>query len=103
LDLRSVLLTVLIGAGIGILGRLVLPGRQPIGFILTVLIGVGAAFAGSWISDQFDFDAGPGVDWIELGIQVGVAAVGVGIAAALLPEPRRERRKSRSSRRRERD
>ena len=103
MDVRSVLLTVLIGAGIGILGRLVLPGRQPIGFILTVLIGVGAAFAGSWISDQFDLDAGPGIDWIELGIQVGLAAVGVGIVAALLPEPRRERRKSRSSRRRDRD
>jgi uncharacterized membrane protein YeaQ/YmgE (transglycosylase-associated protein family) len=95
------LVTILVGAGIGILGRLVLPGRQPIGFILTVLIGIGAAFAGSWISDQFDFDAGPGIDWIELGIQVGVAALGVGIVAALLPEPRKQRRDRRSRRRRD--
>ena len=95
LDVGSVLLTILVGAGIGVLGRLVLPGRQPIGFVLTVLIGVGAAFAGSWISDRYDFDAGPGVDWIELGIQVGLAAVGVGIVAAMLPEPRKQRRSKR--------
>jgi uncharacterized membrane protein YeaQ/YmgE (transglycosylase-associated protein family) len=103
LDIGAVVSTILIGALIGVLGRMVLPGRQPIGFILTVLIGIGAAFAGTWIAAQFGYENEPGIDWVPLAIQVGVAAVGVGIVAALLPEPRRERRSRRESRSRRRD
>ena len=48
------MLTFLIGAFvggivIGALGRLVVPGRNPIGFWWTVLCGVGGSLIGGWV------------------------------------------------------
>ena len=37
---------------IGVLGRLVLPGRQHIGALRTVLVGVAAAFVGTAIAGR---------------------------------------------------
>jgi uncharacterized membrane protein YeaQ/YmgE (transglycosylase-associated protein family) len=45
---------ILVGAVVGVLGRLLHPGREPIGFLVTVLIGVvslviaGIIFNGFW-------------------------------------------------------
>ncbi len=79
----SVLTAILVGVVIGVLGRLVVPGRQRIGVILTVLIGIGAALLGSFIVRNLGVvDTGTG-DWIELAVQVGLAAIGVAGAAAL--------------------
>ena len=40
------------GAVIGILARLLKPGADPMGWILTILIGVAGAFIGGWLSTQ---------------------------------------------------
>jgi len=72
---------ILIGLVIGALGRLVLPGRQKIPIWLTIVVGIVAALAGSAIVGPMrDTD---GVDWIELVVQVALAAAGVAIAVAL--------------------
>jgi uncharacterized membrane protein YeaQ/YmgE (transglycosylase-associated protein family) len=81
---------ILVGIVIGVLGRLVLPGRQRIGAFVTLLIGVGSALLGTvvataiGVSDKahsrilkIDFH------WWELAIQVGFAVVGTAIAAAI--------------------
>ena len=79
----------LIGLVIGALGRLVLPGRQKIPIWLTIVVGIVAALAGSAIVGQMrDTD---GVDWIELVVQVALAAAGVAIAVALRGGRRRSR------------
>jgi len=45
---------ILVGALVGVLGRLLHPGREPIGFLVTVLIGIvslviaGIIFNGFW-------------------------------------------------------
>ena len=72
------------GLVIGALGRLVVPGRQPIGCLFTVLIGVLGAVAGTAIAKA------AGVDWwlLVLAIQVAVAAVGVAVAAAAMRDRR---------------
>ena len=72
------------GLIVGALGRLVVPGRQPIGCLFTVLIGVVGAVAGTAIAKAAGFD------WwlIVLACQVGVAAVGVAIVAGTLRGPR---------------
>ncbi|MGE5829074.1 MAG: GlsB/YeaQ/YmgE family stress response membrane protein [Micromonosporaceae bacterium] len=80
----SIISAILIGIVVGVLGRLVLPGRQRIGILLTVLIGVGAALLGTVIARQFAVADTGGVDWVELAIQVGLAAVGVGLASLML-------------------
>ncbi|MEU8392439.1 GlsB/YeaQ/YmgE family stress response membrane protein [Micromonospora sp. NPDC048842] len=81
---------VLIGALVGLLGRLILPGRQRIGFFATFVIGVGSAVLGTVVARALDIDDGAGVevwvlrwDWVVLAIQVGVAIVAVALANML--------------------
>lgn len=63
------------------LGRLVVPGRQDIQLWLTVVVGIVAALIGSLIVGQLrDTD---GVDWVELVVQVGLAAVGVAAVSGM--------------------
>lgn len=79
-----------VGAAIGVLGRLVLPGRQQVGIFVTFLIGVGAALLGSFLAQVFNVDGQARVhvwflrwDWIVLAIQVVFAVVGIGLANML--------------------
>ena len=74
----------IVGLVVGALGRIVLPGRQRIGILLTILVGVLAAFAGTAIARAIGVADSPGVDWTEIGFQVAVAAVGVGLVAAVM-------------------
>jgi uncharacterized membrane protein YeaQ/YmgE (transglycosylase-associated protein family) len=68
--------TIIFGAVIGVLARIVLPGRQNISMLVTVILGVLGALAGYWIwgliSDKGDT---AGIDWIRWFISIAVAAV----------------------------
>jgi uncharacterized membrane protein YeaQ/YmgE (transglycosylase-associated protein family) len=78
---------------VGVLGRLVVPGRQDMPIWLTMLIGVAAALLGTVIVRAAGIaTVTPGIDWIELVIQVALAAVGVALVAGV----GRRRRISRS-------
>ncbi|GIH69549.1 GlsB/YeaQ/YmgE family stress response membrane protein [Sphaerimonospora thailandensis] len=74
---------IIIGAIIGALGRLFLPGRQPIGWILTIVVGIVAALIGTALAQVMGVSTTPGVDWIELVMQVVLAVVGVSIVAGI--------------------
>lgn len=79
MTIESILGALVIGAVIGVLGRLVLPGKQDIPFWLTVVVGIVAALVGSLIVGPLrDTD---GVDWVELVVQVALAALGVALVA----------------------
>jgi uncharacterized membrane protein YeaQ/YmgE (transglycosylase-associated protein family) len=41
---------IFIGLIVGAMARLILPGRQNIGVIMTILLGAIGAFAGSWVT-----------------------------------------------------
>ncbi|GAA0472102.1 GlsB/YeaQ/YmgE family stress response membrane protein [Streptomyces olivaceiscleroticus] len=73
----SIIGAIVIGIVIGALGRLVVPGRQHIGILWTMLIGIVAAFVGAWIAMRLGVAATRGVDWIEWIIQIALAAIGV--------------------------
>lgn len=77
----AILSALVVGAVIGVLGRLVLPGRQNISVLLTVLVGVVAALIGTAGARALGVASTRGIDWIELIIQVVLAAVGVGLLA----------------------
>jgi uncharacterized membrane protein YeaQ/YmgE (transglycosylase-associated protein family) len=77
----GIITAIIIGAIVGVLGRLVVPGRQYIGVWLTVIVGIIAALLGTVIANALGVNNTPGVDWIELLIQVGLAAVGVAIVS----------------------
>ncbi|MCA2214398.1 GlsB/YeaQ/YmgE family stress response membrane protein [Jidongwangia harbinensis] len=74
---------ILIGLIIGAAGRLVVPGRQRIPLWLTLVIGVVAAILGTLVAGAFGVADTGGIDWIELVLQVGFAAVGVAIAGGV--------------------
>jgi len=82
--ITSVITAILIGIVVGILGRLVVPGKQPIGMLLTVIVGIVSAFIGTWIAQALGIPTMTnGVDWLELLVQVIVAALGVALVATL--------------------
>ena len=74
---------IIIGLIIGALGRLVVPGKQNLPIWLTLVIGVVAALLGTFVAAAVGVADTRGVDWIELILQVGFAAVGVAIAAGI--------------------
>lgn len=71
---------IIVGLIVGALGRLVVPGRQPIGCLFTILLGVIGAVAGAAIADA----AGINAWFLVLAIQVGLAAIGVAVVAGTL-------------------
>ncbi|MFJ9152418.1 GlsB/YeaQ/YmgE family stress response membrane protein [Streptomyces sp. NPDC102270] len=77
MEISGVISAIVIGIVIGVLGRLVVPGRQHIGTLWTILIGIIAAFIGTGIAAGLDVANTKGVDWIEWLIQIAVAALGV--------------------------
>ena len=41
------------GLVIGILARLIKPGADPVGWILTIILGIAGAVIGGWAADNF--------------------------------------------------
>jgi uncharacterized membrane protein YeaQ/YmgE (transglycosylase-associated protein family) len=84
MTVTGIISAILIGIVIGALGRLVVPGKQHIPIWLTILVGIGAAFLGTGLARAMGIPtATEGIDWLELLVQVIVAAVGVAIVAAV--------------------
>ena len=83
MTIGGIITAIVIGAIIGFLGRLVLPGKQNIPIWLTIVVGIVAALLGTFIARQFGWATTPGIDWLEIVIQIVVAAVLVGITASL--------------------
>ncbi|MFB9626965.1 GlsB/YeaQ/YmgE family stress response membrane protein [Nonomuraea helvata] len=83
MTIESILGAIVIGAVIGAIGRLLLPGRQAIGWILTIVVGIVAALLGTALAQVLGVETTPGIDWIELMMQVVLAIVGVGLVAGL--------------------
>jgi uncharacterized membrane protein YeaQ/YmgE (transglycosylase-associated protein family) len=79
----GIISAIIVGLIIGALGRLVVPGRQAIPIWLTMLIGIGAALLGTAIARAAGWADTSGVDWIEVFIQVVLAAVGVALVSGL--------------------
>ncbi|MFH8448027.1 GlsB/YeaQ/YmgE family stress response membrane protein [Streptomyces fungicidicus] len=77
MEIDGIISAIVIGIVIGVLGRLVVPGRQRIGILWTILVGIVAALIGSAIASAAGVADTKGVDWVEWLIQIGLAAVGV--------------------------
>ncbi|WNG79730.1 GlsB/YeaQ/YmgE family stress response membrane protein [Mycobacterium sp. ITM-2016-00316] len=70
--------TIIFGAVIGVLARLVIPGKQSIGWVITIVLGVAGALIGYWawglIASEGNANTG-GIDWIRWAISIAAAAV----------------------------
>jgi len=80
-EITGIITALVIGLIIGVLGRIVAPGRQNIPLWLTLLVGIVAALIGTASAAACGVAATRGIDWIELIIQVALAAIGVAIVA----------------------
>jgi uncharacterized membrane protein YeaQ/YmgE (transglycosylase-associated protein family) len=79
----GIISALIVGLIIGALGRLVIPGRQHIPIWLTIVIGIVAALLGTAIARAAGVADTNGVDWVEVFIQVGLAALGVALVAGI--------------------
>jgi uncharacterized membrane protein YeaQ/YmgE (transglycosylase-associated protein family) len=76
----SIILALVVGAIIGVVARLVMPGKQDIGMLTTVLIGALGGLIGSAVANQFGYhNANGGVAWIPFFIGVAAAIVLIAI------------------------
>ncbi len=79
--------TIIFGAVIGALARLVLPGKQNISIVMTIVLGVIGALIGYFLwglisGDGFTIDSTTGgIDWIRWIISIVVAAILVSLYA----------------------
>jgi len=66
----GIIVTLLIGFVVGVIAKLLMPGRDPGGFIVTTLLGIAGAFLAKFI--------GQAVGWYQEGQSAGFIASVVG-------------------------
>ncbi len=71
----DILTTLIVGLIVGALAKLVMPGKDPGGFIITILLGVAGAFIAGWL--------GHAVGWYEAGEGPGIIMSIVGAVILL--------------------
>ncbi|OBG73447.1 transglycosylase [Mycobacterium sp. E1715] len=82
--ITSIILALIVGAIIGLVARLVMPGKQNVGMIMTVVLGAVGGLIGSWAASQFGYhNANGGVAWVPFFVGVGAAIVLIALYEAL--------------------
>jgi uncharacterized membrane protein YeaQ/YmgE (transglycosylase-associated protein family) len=72
-----VIWTLIVGLICGALAKLIMPGKDPGGFIITMLLGVAGAFVGSFIGRALGmYGANEGAGWI-MSILGAIALLGI--------------------------
>jgi len=85
MTITGVITAIIIGAIIGALARLILPGKQNIPIWLTIVVGIVAAFIGTAIARAVGIPTDTsGIDWLELLVQLVVAVIGVAVVVVVV-------------------
>ena len=83
--IESIILALLLGAVIGLVARLIMPGRQDITMVPTVIIGALGGLIGSAVANQFGYhNANGGIAWIPLFIGVAAAIALIAIYESVM-------------------
>ena len=72
----GIIWTLIIGLSAGIVAKLLMPGRDPGGFIITMLLGVAGAFVATYL--------GRAIDWYQAGQGAGFIGAVVGAVIILI-------------------
>ena len=51
--MAAIISTLIIGLIVGAIAKLLMPGRDPGGCIITILLGIAGAFVGTWLGQIF--------------------------------------------------
>ena len=89
----TIISAVIVGLIVGALARLIMPGKQNIGVIMTIVLGVLGSLAGSWLCyNLFNYE-NEGGGWAVIPFLVGIIVAVVLIAIYLGITGRRGTRK----------
>ncbi|WP_181775302.1 GlsB/YeaQ/YmgE family stress response membrane protein [Amycolatopsis pittospori] len=83
MPVTGIITAIVVGLVLGLLGRFFVPGKQSIPLWLTIIVGIAAAFLGTWIARGLGYADTDGFDWLEIITQIVVAGIGVVLAANL--------------------
>ena len=61
---HGIIWMLLVGLVIGAIAKLLMPGRDPGGCIITMLLGIAGAFVGTWLGRMFTGDSQYVAQWI---------------------------------------
>ena len=78
----TIISAVIVGAIVGALARLVMPGQQSIGVVMTIVLGILGSVIGSWLTYQVGYSNSNG-GWEIIPFIVGVVVAVVLIAGYL--------------------
>jgi uncharacterized membrane protein YeaQ/YmgE (transglycosylase-associated protein family) len=78
--LWTIISAIVVGAIVGALARLIMPGKQAIGVIMTIVLGIIGSLIGSWVTYQVGYSNSNG-GWAVIPFLVGVvvAAILIGL------------------------
>jgi uncharacterized membrane protein YeaQ/YmgE (transglycosylase-associated protein family) len=71
----GILSWILLGLVVGAIAKLLMPGKDPGGCIVTILIGIAGALVGGFIASRLGLGTVTGFDLRSLGIAVGGAVL----------------------------
>jgi uncharacterized membrane protein YeaQ/YmgE (transglycosylase-associated protein family) len=69
------LVWIILGLVVGVIAKLIMPGKDPGGFIITIILGIAGAFVGGFIASKIGFGTVTGFDIRSLLIAVGGAVL----------------------------
>lgn len=64
----GIIWTIIVGLIVGIIGRFLVPGSDPMGWVATILLGIGGAIVGSFIGSLLDGQEGVSIDVVNTGL-----------------------------------
>ena len=71
----GILAWIVLGLIAGLLAKLIMPGRDPGGIIITILLGIGGALVGGFLGTRLGFGGLSGFDLRSMAIAVGGAVL----------------------------
>jgi uncharacterized membrane protein YeaQ/YmgE (transglycosylase-associated protein family) len=61
----GLLMTIIIGFVVGVIAKLIMPGKENMGFILTTLLGIAGSIVATYLGQAVGwYEAGQGAGWI---------------------------------------
>ena len=80
----NILWIIIGGAIIGVLARLLLPGRQNVPWWAVIGVGIVGMFVGDFLAGLFGVKETSGFDWIRHGLQLVVGVAGIAGLVAIM-------------------
>jgi uncharacterized membrane protein YeaQ/YmgE (transglycosylase-associated protein family) len=67
----GILSWIIMGLIVGVVAKLIMPGNDPGGFIVTILIGIAGALLGGWVGSFFGWGEVTGFNMVSLLLAIG--------------------------------